>query len=192
MRNINIHSPLYNFLIEPKFRWLRHILLILSVGVAIFNEMLGVYKGKTDIINIYSISGIYILVYLLCIYLNIYWLIPKLLLKKKYIQYIFILSTTTLLLSVGHICAEYYIHRHYEIPFGYFSFFFDGRNQIISFIYTCLMTIVYFTSISTFVFYKYWMLNAQKVEQLKTEQLNSELNNLRSRISPDFLLDKLR
>lgn len=191
MMNVNIHSPLYNFLVEPRFRWFRHIILILFMGIVILNDAFGVYKGRIGVVNLYAILFFFTLVYLLFTYLNIYWSIPKLLLNKKYVQYFLVLSGTSLFLSIGHIFAEYCIHKYYKIPFGNFSFFSDGRDPIIGLSYSYFLIIFYLTSISSVVFYKYWMLNIKKVEQLKAEQFNSELNNLKNRISPDFLFDKL-
>lgn len=186
MKTINI----YSILIEPKFRWLRHVILVVSIGLIVVNDIYGIYKGKIDIINQYVTIGSYLLVYLLAAYLNIYLLIPMLLFKKKYIQYIFFLSITSLFFSVGHIYSEYYIHQYYEIPFGRLSFL-SEQNPIIALLDRYLMMLFYLTSISSVVFYKQWILNVRKAEQLKAEQFNMELNNLKNRISPDFLFDKL-
>ena len=188
---MNIHNPLYKLLIEPGFRWLRHIIFILFIGIVTYNDILGVYKGKTNIINPYAILAIFLSVYLFFIYLNIYWSIPKLLLKMKYVQYFLVLLGTSLISSVAGVFLEYFIHQYYEIAFGNYSIFNEGRNMFTSMLFNYMMSLFYLTSISTIVFYKYWILNIKKIEQLKAEQLNSELNNLKNRISPDFLFDKL-
>jgi len=130
--------------------------------------------------------------YLSIIYLNIYWSIPKLLLKKKYIQYILTLTVTSALLLFSKTLLEYSIHKYYDIPFEQFLFLSETQNPTMHLIYNYILIIIYITSISSVVFYKQWMLNIKKVEQLKAEQFNTELNSLKNRISPDFLFDKLR
>lgn len=189
---INTHKLLYNLLIETKFRWFRHFVLILFIGVINLNYISGVYKEHHSIVNLYAILGFYMVAYLSIIYMNIYWAIPAFLLKRKYVEYILIFTGTLLFFSLWNISSDYYIHKYYDIPHGYFSVFFDGRDLAIGLVSTCLITLFYLTSISSVVFYKHWMLNIKKVEQLKSEQLNSELNNLKNRVSPDFLFDKLR
>lgn len=190
---VNIHNPLYNLLVEHKFRWLRHVILILSVVIIVLNYIYGTYKGNAETLNLYAISGIYMVVYLLVVYLNIYCAIPKLLLKKKYAEYILIFFGTSLFIPIGHISADYLIHAYYKIPYGSFSIFPEERNPFfIYLLYNVLSTLFYLTSVSSIVLYKYWMLNIIKVERLKAEQFNSELNNLKNRVSPDFLFDKLR
>jgi len=130
--------------------------------------------------------------YLSVIYLNIYWSIPKLLLKKKYIQYVIILSGTAGLLLFGINFIEYFVYSYKGIPFDQVGLFSEEQNPTIHLIYNYVLIIIYLTSISAVVFYKQWMLNVKLVEQLKAERFNSELSNLKNRISPDFLFDKLR
>jgi len=192
MKIINIHNLLYKLLVEAKFRWFRHLILILFIGIINLNYISGVYKDHDGTVNLYAILGFYMIAYLSIIYLNVYWAIPGFLLKKKYVEYFLIFTGSLFFFSVWNISSDYYIHKYYDIPHGYFSLFFDGRNLVIGLVSTFLITLFYLTSISSVVFYKHWMQNIKKVEQLKSEQLNSELNNLKNRISPDFLFDKLR
>ena len=130
--------------------------------------------------------------YLSVIYLNIYWSIPKLLLNKKYIQYILTLTGTSALLLFSETLLEYFVHINKDIPFGQLVVLSEGQNPAIHIIYNYILIIIYLTSISAVVFYKQWMLNVKKIELLKAERFNSELSNLKNRVCPDFLLDKLR
>jgi LytS/YehU family sensor histidine kinase len=95
------------------------------------------------------------------------------------------------LLSLGDIYAEYCIYKCYDIPFGQYSFFSPGRNWFIDLFSNFFIFTLYLTSISVVAFYKNWIDNTEKVERLKTEQLHSELDNLKSRISTEFLSNKL-
>ncbi len=189
---VDIHNPLYNFLVEPKFRWLRHLILILFIGLVVSDNTYRTYNGKVSSVSFYLILGVYMIAYLSVIYLNIYWSIPKLLLRKKYIQYVIILSATAGLLLFGINFIEYFVYSYKGIPFDQVGLFSEEQNPTIYLIYNYVLIIIYLTSISAVVFYKQWMLNVKKVEQLKAERFNSELSNLKNRISPDFLFDKLR
>ncbi len=191
MINQELHNPLYRFLIESKFRWLRHLLLVVSVGIIIANHLYITYEGQTDNIGIHWIILFYIMAFMVVIYLNVYLLIPQCLLKGKYIEYALALLATVLILSVEHIGAEYHIYKYYDIPFGKYSFYYPERYQFIDFLSTFFTLMLYLSSISVIVFYKHWMIDTQKVERLKTEQLHAELDNLKSRINTGYLLDKL-
>jgi hypothetical protein len=191
MSNNKQHNPLYSFLIETKFRWCRHLTLIFFIGIILANDIYITYEGQTGNINIYGIMAGYLLVYLSVLYLNSYLFIPRLLLKAKYIEYTLTLLGTMFILSLGDIFAEYYIHKYYDIPFGQYSFFSPGRNRFVHLVSNFFIFILHLVSVSVVAFYKYWIDNTEKVERLKTEQLHSELDNLKSRISTEFLLNKL-
>lgn len=187
-----IHNPLYRFLTEPKFRVFRHLVLIISVWIILANHIYITYEGQTDSISVHGIMGVYMLVYLSVVYLNLYLLIPKLLLKSQYIQYGLILLSMAFLLSVGDICAEAYVHKYYRIPFGQYSFYAPERSHILEFVSGIFIFTIYLISITLTVLYKHWLLTMQKVERLKTEQLQTELDSFKTRISSDFLFSKLR
>lgn len=188
---VAIQNPLYNFLVEPKFRWFRHLILILFIGLVVSEDVYRIYGGKVSTLSLCKLLGIYMVAYLSVIYLNIYWSIPKFLLKKKYVQYVLTLTGTSALLLFSETSIEYFIHKINKIPFEQFLFLSEAQNPTMHLIYNYTLIIIYITSISSVVFYKQWMLNIKKVEQLKAERVNSELNSLKNRISPDFLFDKL-
>lgn len=191
MVNKESHNLLYNFLIESKFRWLRHIVLIVSIGIILANQLYITYEGQTENINIHWILLLYVMVFLTVIYLNIYLFIPRLLLRGKYIEYALTLLGTVLIMSLGNIWTEYHINRYYDIPFGEYSFYSPERYKFVDFLSTFFIFMLYLFSVTVIVFYKHWIMDIQKVERLKTEQLHSELDSLKSRINTDFLLDKL-
>lgn len=191
MSDKELHNPLYRFLIDTKFRWLRYVVLIVSIGMILANHLYITYEGNTDNVNIYWIIGLYMTAFLTVVYLNGNLLIPKLLLKGRYIEYILTLLGIMFALPLGDICAEYYTHKHYNIPFGQYSFYYSERCQIVDSLSTFFTFTLYLFSISVVVFYKHWIIDVQKIEQLKTEQLHSELDSLKSRVGTEFLLDKL-
>lgn len=76
MQKKKVHNPIYWLLIDSKFRLGRHIVLIISVGIIFLNHVYLVYKEQTETVNTLGITFDYILISLLIMYLNIYWLIP--------------------------------------------------------------------------------------------------------------------
>jgi len=176
---------------ESKFRWCRHLVLVFSIGIILANHIYITYEEQAENINIYGIMAGYMLVYLSALYLNLYLFIPRLLLKTEYVEYALSLLGMMLILSLVDVCAEYCIHKCYDIPFGQYSFFSPERSKFVDLFSNFLTFTLYLVSVSVIAFYKHWVSNVEKVERLKTEQMHSELDNLKSKISSEFLLDKL-
>jgi hypothetical protein len=156
------NNPLYNFLMESKFRWCRHFMLVFSIGIILANHIYITYEGQTENVNMNGIMAGYLLVYLSALYLNLYLFIPRLLLKTKYIEYTLVLLGTMFVISLGDICAEYYIHKCYDIPFGQYSFFFLERSRFIDFFSNFFIFTLYLVSVSVVAFYKHWISNYRK------------------------------
>jgi len=192
MSGNEIHNPLYRFLTAPRFRPLRHLLLILSIGIILANHIYLTFEGHTNTINMPAIMGIYLVAYLTVAYLNIYLLIPRLLLKNKYAEYTLAISALVILLLVSNNIAEAAIYNYYQLPFSEYSYYAPGRSQTLEMISGFLLFTIYLVSITLIVFYKHWLQTTLKVERLKAEQLRTELDNFKSRISSEFLFGKLQ
>lgn len=183
---------LYRFLTDSKYRILRHVLLIIFVLLIIsFNQTYITYQPNREILG----SKIYLLalgtavVYVTVVYLNLYILVPKLLLKKKYFSYIVILSALVLLLISSMNAQEYLVYTFLNIPhvrssyFNYVSLLNDISNFTINML--CI------SGGSMIILLKYWMENEQVVNQLQNEQIQSEVEQLKDQINPQFLFNIL-
>lgn len=189
MADQGTHNLLYRFLFDPALRIARHIVLLITLGVIATDSIILIYSG-TDVPTS-AIIACYMVVYLLFIYINIYLLIPRLLLKNRYKQYLISLSVIILIIVTGDICTEYSIHQYYNIAYSPYSFFSSASVPAIEFIAALVITSLYMGSISLTVFFKNWMQSNEKVEMLKKQQLHSELNAFKNSISPVFLLNTL-
>lgn len=191
MSMIELNNPLFHFLINSKFRWCRHLVFIFSIGIILTNHIFLTYEGQTDFINIYAITISYIVVSLLIMYINLYLFIPHLLLRGRYLEYTLVLVAVLSLIISGNIYAEYKIHEYYQIHFGRYSIFSETQSKIISIVYSFVIFALYLISVAAIVFYKHWLLNSKKLDQLKAKQIQTDLDNFKNRISTTFLLDKL-
>ena len=68
-------SVLYDFLMEKKYRWTRHFLLIISIGIISANHIFITYGEQIRGGDVCGIIFAYIVAYLLLIYLNMYILL---------------------------------------------------------------------------------------------------------------------
>ena len=88
------NSFLIDFLIAPKYRFGRHLLLVLFFTFVAFNMPYLTCAGFLDEVGgvIGYVSGLLLAFYLGGIYLHMYVLLPGLLLKNRYVLYIIIVS----------------------------------------------------------------------------------------------------
>lgn len=107
-------------------------------------------------------------------------------------QYAAVLLAAIFTFEISNVGLEYYIHFKYQIPFGLYSFFSDGRNKAVDFFSDFSVLTLSVTSITVIVFYKHWIQMTEMEEQIETRRLTVELENLRNKIGSEFLLAKLK
>ena len=183
---------LYRFLTSSKYRIMRHILLIFFVLLIIsFNQTYIIYQPNLEILGskIYVLALITTVIYIIIIYLNLYVLVPRLLLQKRYLAYGGTLSGLVLLLIIALNVQEYTAYTILGIPhvrstyFNYVLFLDSISNFTINML--CI------AGGSMIILLKYWMENEQKVNQLQNEQIQSEVEQLKDQINPQFLFNIL-
>ena len=167
---MNKQTFLYQFLIEPRYRIARHILLLAAVTA--------VSAGLCTLIS-YVIVG----------YLHLYLLVPRLLLKKKYQVYILCSSVSVLLLLLLRYVQEYWIFTSSGIPPVRGSYF--NMVSILDSLSDYMLNMICITGISMTVLLKHWMTENQRVNQLERKQIQSEVDNLKEQVNPSLLFNTL-
>lgn len=125
---------------------------------------------------------------MIVVYLNLYWLIPVFLMKRKYLWYAFSLFTIIVLMSIVmraiyvELLAPKYFPDTVNLPFFHpyriFKYIFYNLNAII------LIT----TGIRLF---NYWYQQQQMNNELIKEKLETELGYLKGQLHPHFLFNTL-
>ncbi len=125
---------------------------------------------------------------ILLAYFNIYFLIPKFILKKKYRSYILYFSISLLLIYVVRTGLIYFLINENIWPEAYeaqepFSF-----NHIVVVLLGELYIVALATAIKLAVD---WIYERKRVEKLEEIQLKTELDFLKSQIQPHFFFNTL-
>lgn len=181
-----LKSKLYNFLVEPKYRVWRHTLFILSFALISYRQTSYILTDSIGILGniIPFISLITLTIYLVSLYSNIYFFVPRYLLKKKYKQYLacffFIIFIQILYLLV----MEYTVRTYYGLPHRIVSY------DILAFIQcipssTINMLVIFGTSAT--ILFKHQVLENERMNRMERENIKSELDRLKEQISPAFL-----
>lgn len=172
------HNSVTEFLIEPKCRIYRHILLFVFLAVIVLYDSFLIYRdsmGQQEHIVTFR-TLILLLSYSCAIYLNIYILVPHFLLAKRYWLYtLFFLCIILFLLFVG------------------FSpeFFTSIRSMVIQFLALTFTYIICIAGSSMPVLFRHWIASGKRVNELEKSTTQSELEYLKIQVNPDFLFNVL-
>ncbi len=114
------------------------------------------------------------------IYFNLYYLIPKFLLRKKYLLY--------LLLTFGCVIILVGVAELFDCPFCDEV---SSRNKIIYFVEAFVFNAFIVGFAIGLKLFKTLVNNRMKLEELNTLKTQSELNNLKKQINPHFLFNTM-
>lgn len=176
-------------LFEYKYRYQRfltHLLFWISY-VVLFAFLISVNTDLNFVIVLLR-TFYYLPLDILATYLTIYVLIPRFLIKRKYLYFVlfFILIAFFNVLAYQVITYYIYIPLYFpQIPLEKFSFFdFDIWTSLVSNI-----SIVIFAAAIKLT--KFWIFEQQAKAELETEKAKSELMLLKSQINPHFIFNTL-
>jgi len=184
---------LYNLLVNPRYRIWRHILLIFGLVIISLNQAYSTYREYVEELgnNIYVISLGIIIIYAAVIYYNLYVLVPRYLLSKKYVYYVVGMFFSILVLLLLQDVFEYIVHIVYKISPGEVSLF-NPENSLLIDTVTSLATYgVCVSGISVTSLLKQWMFEDSRISKLENDYVKSEVEELKNQITPSFLFNIL-
>ena len=123
---------------------------------------------------------------MLLVYANLYWLVPALLLKRKYILYIISLLIFISLFSALNI----FLHRQYGMS-GSKIYAAVGDFNSRNFAAQVMNSIYLLGLVTAFKFLKDWMAQKQQLQEKEKQQVATELDFLKSQIHPHFFFNTL-
>lgn len=162
----------------------KHLLFWL-VFVAFYTLLYGSFNE--DYLFQLKMQLIYLPEKLIATYITLYWLLPRFLLKEKYLTFFSLLLVLLLLSGILHWAVTIYI----EIPLYYpeeGSIRFWYPNKILKSATYIYPVVVLATLIK---FFKHWYNYQAATQILAQEKLQAELKFLRAQVHPHFLFNTL-
>lgn len=192
MNKLKENNTLLFFLFDSKYRIWRHVLLILVGAIITFNQVFVAYHDCQGILGnyVYLICLSSWAFYLVAMYFNYFYLTPHFLLKGKYIPYAIILCLLVFLLATLSILEEYWIRNTWNIPHRISSY--TNPLILIDNLSSSMITAICFCGISVVLLFRKWVTGNERINQLETDHLKSELNKLKGQIAPTFLSKTLK
>ena len=166
-------------LTSPKLRVVRHLILLATIAFI------------TTKLNVSHLNNPTVIEWLLLFtvltmgtYLNIEILVPKFLLKNKqtsYLLYLGLVMVLSLILIAGSM-FKLLIIENGKLEYTQYLITIVNASLAIGFVLTCS---------STFLIFRNWIVNNQRLIDLRTATLESEMQQLKNQINPHFLFNML-
>ena len=181
--NENIIS---SFLLDDKYRILRHVLLqIVILMITIGNFFDAPDKLSLTLNRFYGWIGYYLFLNML-VYFNAYVLYPRFLAKNKMFLYIVsVIIFTLFALFIMMILQEYFydIAVIHQEP--------SAVAVFLSIASSLLAIILFLGGISAIMLFRQWISNNKRIVELESATMQSELSFLKSQINPHFLFNMI-
>lgn len=163
----------FKWLFNERYRWLLHAFFWIVIYMDEFLSLLGI----TMPLDNYTEFLVSLSVDMALVYINLYILIPRLLLRNKVMPY--------LLITLGTILVD--------IGLMYFIYGCDCYEEelIASLVASFMVTVPVLGTAAGIRIFKIYIRNKQKINALKNENLNAELAYLKDQINPHFLFNAL-
>ena len=169
-----------------RYRILWHILFWLLYLILIAFSS-NIYYEDSNILVIIAKYSITVPIDVFATYFTAYFLLPKFLLKGKYIHFIVLFFLSAVMFIFLQRTLWYYISYPIFYPESFQNLKFFRINYIFSF-FNIYAIVGIFVSIKLL---KYWFENQQTTRLLEKEKLEAELKFLKSQIHPHFLFNTL-
>ena len=178
---------LKKLIFKPNYWWLRHLLfwiiyLIVFSSWAGFDIVRNFREGLETTLSLMPANLVYA-------YGIIYWLVPRLLIKEKYLKFCLMFCVWMVAGLVINFLSRYYIlvplrEKRPNLSYNY------AYKEIFAFgSFVIMNTIAMFGGFIKF--FKLWNIEQQQKNQVEKEKLNAELELLKAQLHPHFLFNTL-
>lgn len=178
LNKLNHITP--KLLLQTRFRALRHLIILCVIALITVNVL---WDEPTAILSDrYTIWGIYFLLFVSVVYVNMYALVPQFLLRNNIKRYFVFTGLLMVFFLVGVGSLQSFADDN-SIPL---------RTPPVIGILSGLATFMLFiTGLTALQLFKYPIKNEQKITELQNASMAIELANLQNQINPHFLFNML-
>lgn len=169
-----------DFLLENRFRFLRHLLFLIFFFLLIYNARFWNWYSEDS--KYYILFFVYSIL-IGMVYINIYVLVPLFFFKTRYVTYFILLVALGVLAlnGIGYCFDRFFSeYRVINLP--------REKGGIYEGVLMCIPIILTTTTVKLL---QKWIKDSQRITELNDLTLRMELNELRNQINPHFLFNML-
>lgn len=187
----NESTILYRFLVSPELRWIRYLVLILVLSTISFNQVFIIFIDYRDVLGgwIYAFTFLYLLTYMAVVYLNLFELFPRYLLKRRYMAYLSLLSAAMIVALLIQMAVEYLAYSYWPELYARGPYF--SVPMVMDYISSFMLSTLCMIGGTMTVLLKEWMIEHQRVSQMEKAHVLSEVEQLKEQVSPELLFKTL-
>ena len=180
---------LRRLLIEPEYRMARHLILILILVVTALNQAFMTMRVGLDVMgHTIFIQVLFLFItYLITCYFNLWVLLPRHLLKKRYIQYMVYLVITIFLLVTFQTAEERMVLSYFNILDDFYTL----PRIVVNILSSTALVLLCVSGGAMTVLLKHWITDNRKVNQLEKLHIQSEVEQLKEQVNPHLLFNIL-
>lgn len=190
---LSTDNTLTRIIIEPRYRWLRHLLIVVLLLFVSYHSMLITFSGNLDVLGtrITYLALLQLAIYVGTIYLNIYVLAPRLFLKSRYVAYFLSLLVV---LSVNFACTyfmEYVVTSSYSINPAFMSYIHSDRSLLIDFVSDVLIMAMCCVGSTITILFRNWLTDGKRKQEMEVRQRRERILEVKNSVNPSFLSEIL-
>lgn len=163
---------------DPKWRWVWHLFFWIYIYLDVIFSIFGITPEDEG----YHIIFLGFLLDVAIVYINLYVLSPKFLLKGKYLEYIFFTFFSLILV----LTFNYYAYETHIYDPEYWEEYWLSINLV-----DLLDNSFMIGMALSFKFLKSMFHSEKKIQEISQEQLKTELGFLRNQVNPHFLFNTM-
>ena len=181
-----INNRFTSFLLAPRYRMARHLFLQFVVFMITVNILWNVPMRPLSLPQRLLGWAIYFISIDTVFYINLFWLFPRFLLKNRLLMYVLGVFGVSLTVIVAVAIFQVFT-IDISVPASDNSLFPIVVNAI-SGVLAMGFTVA---GMSAILLLRHWILYNQRVDELQSATLHSELKFLKNQINPHFLFNML-
>lgn len=186
---IKQQNLLLKFLMNKKWSFIRQLIMLIPLASIFIPSVSEAAKSRPNYmvvlaaVNLHASFMFFLAV--LIIYINLLVLIPRMLLRNRYLMYAFCFLSMGFLYYLGE-----YFHGNYAYK-GLEQFIDIPGFNVKDIIDNTLLPLIFLGATAGYKVFKKWIKDTQRLNDLEKAQLQEELNNLKNQVNPHFLFNTL-
>lgn len=180
------NNIVYEFLTKPRFGLGRRVLIVAMLIGCSFGQVFIVFGEQIESIGYvaYIIGVALALLYALLLYFNVNYLVPRLLLRGKYVEYFtLLLAGTAIILLFVRIFAKFPV----LCPYGIITSF--NVVSLLDTLSSLVIAAICITSSLIPTLIRQWLIDTQSIHHLENQRLKSTIDEFKDHINTELLYD---
>lgn len=174
---------------NSELRIWRHMLLAIVLAIISFNQTYVIFQQNITELgcNLYWITLCNLVSYLVVVYLNIYLLIPRYLMRKRYLLYTIVLFVIVFVL----MCLLTIIEEGVHVILGQDISYFLNPIFILNYVSSFATIVLCLLGGAITIVLRHWTIDNKRVNQLEWIHIQSEVEQLKAQVNPQLLFNIL-